>query len=253
MRILLVNDDGIHAEGIQVLAKVLSKENDVIIAAPTKEQSGMSQALTVGKPLCVKSETLDLDKVKKSYSIDGTPADCCKLALEILLEKKPDLVISGINNGANLGTDVLYSGTVGAALEAYNHNISSIAVSVPKDRDITMSEVALVMTKHIKYFYQPDKLFMYNINFPKALKNGKVKFVPTKQGYRRYENEFDVVKSEDNSIFYRMQGRAKDNGNDEFTDIAITNKGFISVTPLFTERTNFEKLDQLLKYGFNFN
>ena len=124
MRILLVNDDGIFAEGINILAKELTKNHEVYICAPKGEQSGMSQALSVGIPLRVKVENLPIS-VKKAFSIDGRPADCTKLALEVLLkDEQIDMVISGINKGANLGTDVLYSGTVGAALEGYNHKMN---------------------------------------------------------------------------------------------------------------------------------
>lgn len=113
MRILLVNDDGINAKGLCVLAQVLALKHDVYVVAPAKEQSGMSQALTMGIPLRVQNIDMQINNVI-AYSVEGTPADCTKLALEFLLKEKPDLIISGINNGANLGTDVLYSGTVGA-------------------------------------------------------------------------------------------------------------------------------------------
>lgn len=247
MRILLVNDDGIHAKGIQILAKALVPKHEIIIVAPANEQSGMSQALTMGVPLQVKAENLNLTQEYNigAYSVKGTPADCTKLALEILLNKQPDLVISGINNGANLGTDVLYSGTVGAALEAYIHGIPAMAISVSSKASISMEKIAQIMAKKIDYFYNTNKLFMYNINFPNALKDEKAQFVFTKQGYRRYANEFDIVKLEDGSTAYCMKGRAQDIGNDDKTDIETVKKGFISVTPLCIERTDVTLLNQL--------
>ena len=168
---------------------------------------------------------------------------------DVLLKEKPDLIISGINNGANLGTDVLYSGTVGAALEGYNHKISSIAVSVSSKSNVSFSTIAKVMADRISFFYNTDKLFMYNINFPKSLKDNKIKFVFTKHGRRIYENEFDAVILDDGSIAYKMQGRAKDIGNDEFTDIEVVKNGYISVTPLQIERTDFSKLETLNNLG----
>ena len=255
MKILLVNDDGIYAEGLLKMAGALAKNDfveKIMIVAPSKEQSGMSQALTMGVPLRVKQIKADELNLKDvlAYSVDGTPADCTKLALEVLLKEKPDLIISGINNGGNLGTDVLYSGTVGAGLEGYNHGVPAICVSVGHERSIKMEEIAQIISDNIKRFYQSDKLFMYNINFPSELKNGKVKFVFTKQGRRYYDNEFDIVKLEDNCCAYQMQGRAKDIGNDEYTDIETVKKGFISITPLSLERTDFAKLEELMKSDF---
>lgn len=248
MRILLVNDDGINAEGIRKMASALSNEHEVYVVAPMQEQSGMSQALTVGKPLHVKNIDLGINGVK-AYSVSGTPADCSKLALEFLLDKLPDLVISGINHGSNLGTDVLYSGTVGAALEAYLHKIPAIAISASSKSTISFDEIAGIISREIKYFYDTDKLFMYNINFPNSLKDDKIKFVFTKHGYRTYDNEFDEIILDDGSKAYTMKGRAKDIGNDESTDIEVVKKGFISVTPLHVERTDFSKLNKLSDLG----
>ena len=144
---------------------------------------------------------------------------------------------------------MLYSGTVGAALEGYNHKISSIAVSVSSKSNVSFSTIAKIMADRISFFYNTDKLFMYNINFPKSLKDNKIKFVFTKHGRRIYENEFDAVILDDGSIAYKMQGRAKDIGNDEFTDIEVVKNGYISVTPLQIERTDFSKLETLNNLG----
>ena len=245
MRILLVNDDGIHGEGLFVLAKELAGRHVVYVCAPNREQSGMSQALSVGVPLRVSDERLDLP-VKKALSVDGRPADCTKLALEILFkDEQIDMVISGINKGANLGTDVLYSGTVGAALEGYNHNVRSLAVSVSGKSAVSFEQIAEIIAAKLDYFYQTGEKFMYNINFPLALNSDKIEFVFTKQGFRRYENEFHTVELSDGSTAYKMQGNAQDIGNDEFTDIAAVKRGCISVTPLTLERTDFAKLNKL--------
>lgn len=245
MRILIVNDDGIKAEGIKAIAKSLAINHEVFVVAPHTQQSGMSQALSMGVSLKVKPENILPDMTNiQAYSVEGTPADCAKLALEILFEDI-DLVISGINKGTNLGTDVLYSGTVGAALEAIVHKIPAIAVSVGIKSSISFEEIAQIMADNLNYLCSTGKLFMYNINFPSKLKDDKVKFVFTKQGYRFYKNEFDIVKMPDGSVAYRMQGRAQDSNNDEQTDIAMYNKGYISITPLCLERTDFVQLNQL--------
>lgn len=247
MRILIVNDDGINAEGIKAMARALAltHEHEIFVVAPHTQQSGMAQALTMGVALKVKNETILPDDLPvKAYSVEGTPADCTKLALEILL-KDIDLVISGINDGTNLGTDVLYSGTVGAALEAYVHNIPSLAVSVGTKSTISFDQIAQVIADNLNYLCRTGKLFMYNINFPNKLKDDKVKFVFTKQGYRFYKNEFDIVNMPDGSVAYRMQGRAQDLNNDEQSDIVAFNKGYVSITPLCLERTDFVQLNQL--------
>ena len=240
-----MNDDGIQGEGLLVLARELAGRHDGYVCAPNKEQSGMSQALSVGVPLRVNNENIGLP-VKKAFSIDGRPADCTKLALEILLKDKHiDMVISGINKGANLGTDVLYSGTVGAALEGYNHNVRSLAVSVSAKSAVSFEQIAKIVAEKLDCFYQTGEKFMYNINFPLELNSDKIEFVFTKQGFRRYENEFQTVVLSDGSVAYKMQGNAQDIGNDEFTDIAAVKRGCISVTPLTLERTDFVKLNEL--------
>lgn len=247
MRILIVNDDGIKAQGIKQMAKALAKnaDNQVFVVAPHTEQSGKSQALTMGVALKVRDENIlpEFSNVK-SYSVEGTPADCTKLALEILL-KDIDLVISGINHGTNLGTDVLYSGTVGAALEAYVHKIPAIAVSVGTKSKISFEQIAQVVADNLNYLCSTGKLFMYNINFPNKLKDDKIEIVFTKQGYRFYKNEFDIVKMPDGSVAYRMEGRAQDCNNDEQTDIVAFKKGYVSITPLCLERTDFVQLNHL--------
>ncbi len=255
MNILLVNDDGVFAEGIIALARALAVTHKVFVVAPACQQSGMSQALSVGVELCVQRVDIGVDNVE-AYSVGGTPADCTKLALEILVKDKIDLVISGINKGANVGTDVLYSGTVGAAVEGYNHSIPSIAVSAVvdfvHDEKLSFDFIAETMAAHLNNFYNTDELFIYNINFPIKLKDDKINFVWAKQGYRLYENEFDTVTNDDGSVVYKMHGRAKDIGNDESTDIQVVNKGFISVTPLSIERTDFAKLKRLSQVNLNF-
>lgn len=252
MRILLVNDDGIQAKGIQVLANILSSKHKIYIVAPANEQSGKSHALTINMPLKVNPIKMSSPKIT-AYSVEGTPADCTKLAIEYLLDKQPDLIISGINNGFNLGTDVLYSGTVGAALEGYIHKIPAIAVSTSSKSTISLEEIATIIDDKLDILYHSDNLFMYNINFPCKFHDNQAKFVFTKHGYRTYENEFEPISLPDGSTAYRMQGRAKNIGNDETTDIHVVDKGFISITPLQIERTDFNKLTQIKNFGGTLN
>ena len=144
MRILLTNDDGIGAPGLSALAKALSTVHEVVVAAPTAEQSGMAHALTVHRDIEVRGYDGLGDTAAEAWSIDGTPTDCVKIFLEALAKREewPELVISGVNKGANLGTDVLYSGTVGGALEGYMHDIPAIALSLDVHSSLSFDETA---------------------------------------------------------------------------------------------------------------
>ena len=144
LRILLTNDDGIEAAGIEALVRVLSPHHTVVVAAPAFEQSGMSHAITVKR--CIRLDRcLPLEERYgvAAYRIEGTPADCVKLYLEaISSDIYPEYVISGINHGANLGTDVLYSGTANAAMEAYLHGITATAISIDMESEISYDTAA---------------------------------------------------------------------------------------------------------------
>ncbi|MDH3852266.1 MAG: 5'/3'-nucleotidase SurE, partial [Deltaproteobacteria bacterium] len=133
MRILLTNDDGIYAKGIEVLHEQLSKDHDVVVVAPETEQSAVGHAITLTDPLRVKS--ISRNGAFFGYAVKGTPADCVKLAINELMKPPPDLVVSGINLGANVGINVIYSGTVSAATEGTILGIPAIAVSINTFRD----------------------------------------------------------------------------------------------------------------------
>lgn len=128
MKVLITNDDGINAKGIYVLAKEIEKEHEVIIAAPDNQRSACGHSITLTRPLIIKEVKLE-GVESKAYSVDGTPADCVRVAVDKLVDGKVDIVISGINKGVNLGTDVIYSGTVSAAIEAAIYKTPSIAIS----------------------------------------------------------------------------------------------------------------------------
>jgi 5'-nucleotidase len=140
LRILLSNDDGIKAAGIEALVRALHKEHEVIVSAPMKQQSGMSNALTIGSPIEVARDKVLEEKYGiEAWAVGGTPADSAKLYIEAFMTKdRPvDLVVSGINHGANLATDIIYSGTVGAAMEGYFHDIPSFALCLDTASKLT--------------------------------------------------------------------------------------------------------------------
>ena len=163
MKILLSNDDGYYAVGIQELIKQLEKNHEIYVAAPSKNHSAGSSALTVRRDIKVNNV------MKNHYAIDGTPADCVHIALTCLIKDKIDLVVSGINLGANLGDDVIYSGTVAAALEGRHLEMSPIAISLVSHDNISITNAAILSSKIIHEITNNQKISektLLNVNIP---------------------------------------------------------------------------------------
>lgn len=254
MKILLVNDDGIDSLGLKILAEELKPLGDIYIFAPEKHQSGMSQALTIRKKIKVKDYG-SLYGSMKAFSGKGTPADCTRLALFFYENIKFDLVVSGINQGANLGSDVLRSGTVGAATEAASLGIPAVAVSSPY-KDFTMAKNYI--KDLIKYLYE-NKLtssdYVLNINFPSDLFKTPKGVMFSVQGEHKHKPVF--VKKSFNSylaVYKKYEKEEKDN-----SDAYCYKNGIISITPVFEDRSkslfseklnaqNSEQLNEHLKY-----
>ena len=250
MRILLSNDDGIEAEGLHALTKALEKKHEIVICAPMKEQSGMAHALNVRKQLEVVHRQ-DLEEkyhVEEAWAIDGTPTDCVKIYLEAIAGvRQIDLVISGINHGANLATDVLYSGTVGAAMEGRLHDIRALAVSLDRDSEISFAQAAAITADYIAKNLQNRKdIFFQNINFPKRLRRRRPEFIYTRLGKRDYINAFTQHTDEDGRTYYTVAGEIYDSDSSEATDIYAVESGYIAITPLQTELTDFMAMDYQL-------
>ena len=249
MRILLSNDDGIEAQGIEALVQALGKQHDLVVAAPMHQQSGMAHALTVGTPMEVKHNKRLEDKYGiTAIAVDGTPTDCVKLYLEAMAgEVQPELVVSGINHGANLATDVLYSGTVGAAMEGYLHDISSVALSLEVSSSLSYREAAEIFAADLKkLMLGHEKPFFYNINFPKRLKDNRPQYVFGRQGKRDYVNAFQREEKAGH-VFYTMAGEVYDSDKGKATDIFAIESGYISITPLITDITDYVELDARLE------
>ena len=250
MRILISNDDGVKAAGLEALVQALHREHEVIVAAPMQQQSGMSNALTIGKPIEVARDK-DLEKKYgiEAWAVGGTPADSAKLYLEAFMTKdKPvDLVISGINHGANLATDILYSGTVGAAMEGYFHDIPAFALSLDVASELSYDEAAAIFARDFRQLMPEDKkVFLYNLNFPLFLKDGSPQYVFGRQGKRDYLNAFSR-EERDGRVFYSMAGEIYDRDKGNATDIYATEQGYISITPLVTDLTDYMELDKRLE------
>ena len=241
MRILLTNDDGIGATGIQTLWQELSKIAEVIVAAPDVERSATSQAITVDSPIRVDEYCFDNPRIC-GWRIGGTPADCVKIALETLMTQSPDIVVAGINHGPNLGTDVLYSGTVSAAIEGSLHGIPAVAVSLDKgekyDFQIAAEFTSKLVQNIINRSLPPNTLL--NVNVP-ALSAAQIKGVSiTKLGVRKYENIFESRRDPRGRMYYWMGGNVMDTDNDTDSDIVAIKMSKISVTPIHFDLTNYD-------------
>ena len=248
MRILISNDDGIQADGLKELRNSLQDQHKVFIVAPDHERSATGHKITMHRPLRVKECSYPgTDTI--GWEVDGTPADCVKLGLEVLLPEPPDLVISGINFGPNLGSDVLYSGTVSAALEGLINGIPSIAISLATHEYHNFSFSGKVIKEVVSILRgELPHSTLLNINIPPGTPQGiKV----TRLGNRRYVNIFDKRTDPRGRVYYWMAGEPYDvDENDPETDIWAVNEGYISITPIQFDMTDYgfmEKLKEISK------
>ena len=246
--ILVSNDDGIHSEGIAALAEALRSLGEVVVAAPDRERSAVSHSLTLHRPLRV--EELGPGR----YAIDGTPTDCVNLAVNgILKARRPTLVVSGINKGANLGDDVTYSGTVSAAMEGTLLGIPSIAVSaIGRDRfrfDVAAAFATRLAAWVMERGLPPDTLL--NVNVP-ALQDGATVrgFALTRMGRRRYGDAIVEKIDPRGKKYYWIGGEELDYQDEEGTDFSAVSAGLISVTPIHLDLTNYKSFDALKALNF---
>ncbi len=254
MRILLTNDDGIKAPGIQELRKVLCSLGNVTMIAPDRERSASGHGITIHKPLRV--YPMEFDDCK-AFSVTGTPADCVKLAVQELMESPPDLVVSGINSGANLGTDVLYSGTVSAAIEGIIAGFPSIAVSLTSTNYGNYKYAAQVTKKIIKKVYEkglPEETIL-NVNIPDLEEDKDLPFEITRLGIRKYADSIEKRTDPWGNDYYWVAGQVVDidckKNNEITTDINAVKQNKISITPIHLDLTNYRIIDELNKWNFN--
>lgn len=248
MNILITNDDGINADGIIELAKAMKNIGNIYIVAPDSQRSATGHAITIHNPIMVKE--VFIDENIKSYAISGTPADCVKVGIEALFKDiEIDLVLSGINNGANLGTDVVYSGTVSAAIEGLIQNKPSIAISynefnVPKEVYTKSAKQIVKIVNDLKDNMDIFNDCILNINIPnKEIKGTRV----TVLGDRKYENVMEERVSPHGQKYFWVGGKVKELEQEVNSDIIAVEQGFISITPVNIEMTNKNKLSVLEK------
>lgn len=248
MKILVTNDDGINATGLACLAEAMSELGEVTVVAPDREMSAVGHALTLHHPLrasCVG---------ERRFSVDGTPTDCVNLGIHSLLNFMPDLVVSGINRGGNLGDDVTYSGTVSAAMEATLMGIPAIAVSL-----VTLNEgenyqsaakVALNVARQLLKNGLPPDTFL-NVNIPDLPEELLGRIMVTTQGKRRYEGTIED-KVDPRGRSYYWIGTADLKFHDiEGSDYHAVTRGNISITPLHLDLTNHSSIGLISSWALN--
>ena len=238
-RILVTNDDGVHSEGIHALAEALKRLGAVTVVAPHTEASAIGHALTLRRPLRVERLRTDV------YEVDGTPTDCVNVAIARILDAPPDLVVSGINKGYNLGDDVTYSGTVAGAMEAALLGIPGIAVSLERASDSydfePAASAAAQIAEQVLSRGLSSRTFV-NINVPAGQPLG---FRATVQARRNHITVVDERTDPRGRPYYWIEEGQNDWEVNDRSDYAAVRSGYVSVTPLQPDLTDYESLERL--------
>ena len=238
MRILITNDDGLQASQLLPLIRWWQRHGEVTVFVPKVEQSGKSHSFQIREPFEVKQ--VELEPGLTVWSVDSTPADCVRIAV-LGMEMRFDLVVSGVNRGFNMGADVMYSGTVAAASEAVNLGMNALALSTnPENYDHSTDALDTVWA-----YIQENDLFrhnrLYNVNMPASPKGIRI----TRQGGPYYSDDFPYI---GNDLYKPMGKPIWEDSGDETLDTDATMAGYITITPMTIDRTNwdiFRKLNQL--------
>lgn len=245
MDILLTNDDGIRAVGLRALYSALTAAGHrVFVAAPMTEQSAVGHAVTLFSPLRVKEVT---EQHFAGLGVSGTPADCVKLALSHLLTHKPDMIVSGINSGANVGVDVLYSGTVSAATEGALAGVTALAVSVDDYHPTDLSAQAQYVARFIELDLWADfpRQSVLNLNFPSCPLPETKGITVCRQTRATYRDWYDERKDPRGNPYYWLGGDIPSENVSPDSDRALLSQGYITVTPLTFDLTHTAYLDVL--------
>lgn len=248
--ILVTNDDGFYAPGIEALTEVAKKFGQVIKIAPDKPQSGMGHAITI-------NSTLRIQKMHESeefsaYQCTGTPVDCVKIALDVILDRKPDLIISGINHGSNASINVIYSGTMSAALEGYIEGVPSIGFSL-LDHSI---EADFTAAKHFaekvikQALAHEGKNYCLNVNIPR-LNHTLIKGIKVcRQAHAKWQEEFDKRQDPSGQDYYWLTGHfVPFEDHQEDTDLWALDNGYVSIVPVSYDLTHFKVLEEITSWN----
>jgi 5'-nucleotidase len=235
--ILITNDDDITSPGIKALVEAVKHLGRVVVVAPDKPQSGMGHAITIGAPLRMRK--MDMFEGVENWTTSGTPVDCVKLAVDKVLHRKPDICLSGINHGANHSINVLYSGTMSAAMEAAIENIPSIGFSMMDySYDANLTDAKKIITKLVEGILgkKQEKHFLLNVNIP----SGKIKGLKVcKQAYAKYEEDFIERVDPHKKKYYWLTGIFKNFDKSKDTDVWALAHNYVSVVPVQFDLTNY--------------
>lgn len=246
--ILITNDDGLTAPGIMNLVEAVKDLGRVVVVAPDKPQSGMGHAITIGFPL--RLHKAHLMEGVEAWSCSGTPVDCVKLAVDKVLHQKPDICLSGINHGANHSINVIYSGTMSAAIEASIENIPSIGFSLldySLEADFAGARKYARMIVEKMLSKKADKHLCLNVNIPKGdpelIKGVKV----CKQAYAKYEEDFQERKDPGGKKYYWLTGEFRNFDKSKDTDVWALENNYVSIVPVQYDLTNYQLKQKIEK------
>lgn len=241
MRILISNDDGVLAPGIQVLSESMAKLGDIEVIAPDRNRSGASNSLTLMRPLRIQQ------LANQFHCVDGTPTDCVHLALTGYFDQSFDLVVSGINDGANLGDDVLYSGTVAAAIEGCNMGLPAIAVSLvghEAKHYTTAAQITAQLVSKLHADQLPAQTIL-NVNVPDLPIEEIQGIEITRLGTRHRGHQLHAMQDPRNRVVYWIGESGPTNESGPGTDFHAVSRGYVSVTPLQLDSTHYQVFDKL--------
>ncbi len=242
MKILLANDDGIFAPGLAAIYKELVKMGDVTVVAPMESRSGASHSVTFSKPLVCNK--VDINGLFTGFSVQGSPADCVKLAVMELHKEPIDLLVAGINNGANAGVNIYYSGTVAAAMEAAFLNVPSVAMSLVAEEQMDYDKAANYCIKILKKLMPIENGNVININIPQLSKGEPKGIMVVPQSSKGFDEHYICKKNEQGQTVYQLAGGSH-RIDETPTDTTSLEEGFITITSLALGMTNHQKTREL--------
>ena len=249
MKLLLTNDDGIYADGLRALYRAFAPYHEVTVIAPDRERSAVGHGITLHSPL--RCRLIGSDNGMPGYAVNGLPADCVKLGIAEILEHPPDMVVSGINPGANVGVNVNYSGTVAAAKEAALFGIPAIAVSIAAGDTFHFDDAA----RFVKCLADDvvrnglDRHTFLNVNFPNLPYECTRGIRLSRQGLELFSESFDKRLDPRNQVYYWQGGEPPLSYQHSDTDSAVVDQGFISITPIKCDMTDYKGLEALKQWG----
>ncbi|MBI5062078.1 MAG: 5'/3'-nucleotidase SurE [Desulfatitalea sp.] len=245
MTILLTNDDGIHAPGLWALHRALKSEHELIVVAPERERSAVGHGITLHKPLRAYKVTINAGD--EGWAVTGTPADCVKLSMVELLDQHPDLVISGINPGANVGVNLNYSGTVAAAKEAALYGVPALAVSVQSPENPHFDDAAGFVARLVRRVRDrglPSGVFL-NVNIPNLPADEVAGVKITRQGCDLYDEYFEKRRDPRNRVYYWQGYESQPTYTQDDADGAVLAEKYITITPVRCDMTDYSMMEQL--------